>query len=100
MHDKPIEIIEPTPKLKQKRCKALAHAIAFGLGFGPYIIAAYIWYSNDLFYGLASLLIAYLVIGIVRSKLRNSAIPLSQQEYHYTDRAIAAWFVSKILLCP
>jgi hypothetical protein len=100
MNDDTIHIIEPTPKLKQKRCKALAYGIAFGLGFGPYLIAAYIWYRNDLFFAIASLLIAYLVIGIVRSKLRNSAIPLSQQEYHYTDRAIAAWFVSKILLCP
>jgi len=36
-------------------------------------------------------------MGIIRSKLRNSVIPLTQQEYHYNDEAIANWYTAKRL---
>jgi hypothetical protein len=94
-----IDQIEPTPVLKSPRCRILALLIAWGLSYGSYLCAVAVWYIYGLFYGIAALAVAYLLIGIVRAKLRNSTIPRSQQEYAYTDRAIAAWFLSRELLC-
>lgn len=99
MQEKPIEIIEPTPTLKSARCRAIAYAIAGALTFTPLCAAGLVWYRFDLLFGAATFLITYLVTGIVRAKIRNGAIPLSQQEYHYNDRAIAAWYVDRTLLC-
>ena len=99
MHEKPIEIIEPTPFPKNTRCKTVVYAIAGALTLGPLATALLCWYLFDLFFAAASFLIAYLVIGIIRAQMRNGTVPLSQQEYHYNDRAIAAWYVAKRLLC-
>jgi len=99
MHENTIEIIEPTPVPKHRRCKILAALIAVGLTFGPYLTAVAVWYFYNLFFAAGAGLITYLVLGIVRSKLRNGAIPPAQQEYHYNDRAIAAWYVVRSLLC-
>jgi hypothetical protein len=99
MEETIIDQIEPTPTLKSRRCRLLAFLIAAGLSYGTYLCGAVVWYLYGLFYGIAALAVAYLLIGIVRAKLRNGAIPLSQQEYHYTDKAIAAWFLSRELLC-
>lgn len=99
INDEIIELIEPTPVIKKKECKIAALVIALGLTYGSFMVAALIWYLYDLFFGVGALLISYLVIGIIRSKLRNSAIPLTQQEYQYSDKAIATWFVSRRLLC-
>ena len=98
-HDDIIDLIEPTPLLKQRRCKILSRIIAFFLSYGSIILALGIWYFYTLLYAAAAFIIGYLVIGIIRSKMRNSVIPRRQQEYHYTDRAIADWFVAKELLC-
>jgi len=99
INDEIIEQIEPTPELKKKECKTIALLIALSLTYGPFVIAALIWYLHDLFFAVGALLISYLVIGIIRSKLRNSAVPLKQQEHQYSDNAIAIWFVSRRLLC-
>lgn len=99
MKDESIEIIEPTPEPESLRCKLAVYAIAAALYAGPYIVALATWYRFDLFFGAGAFLIAYLVIGIIRAKLRNGVVPLLQQEYHYTDKAIAAWFVVKGLMC-
>ncbi len=99
-HDDIIDLIESTPVLKTRRCKILSRLIAFCLTFGSVLLALGTWYLYNLLYAGAALIIGYLVIGIIRSKMRNSVIPRMQQEYHYTDRAIADWFVAKELLCP
>ena len=99
MQDDTIEIIEPTPVPESLRCKAAVYAIAVALTAAPYVAALAVWYRFDLFFGLGGFLIAYLVTGIVRSKLRNGVIPGIQQEYHYSDKAIASWYVVKGLLC-
>jgi hypothetical protein len=99
MQDDTIEIIEPTPVPKALRCKAAVYAIALAMTLGPYAAAVAIWYRFDLFFGIGGFLIAYLVTGIVRSKLRNGVIPQLQQEYHYSDRAIASWYVVRALMC-
>lgn len=92
-------MIEPTPKLKSLRCKAAAMAITLFFKTGSFLVAAAVWYLYDLLFGASALLISYLIIGIVRAKMRNSVIPLKQQEYAYTDSAIATWYVAKALLC-
>ncbi len=99
INDEIIELIEPTPELKKKECKTFALLITIGLTYGSFIVAAIIWSMYDLFFAVGALLISYLIIGIIRSKLRNSAIPLTQQEYQYSDKAIATWYVARRLLC-
>lgn len=99
INDEIIEPIEPTPRLKRRKCRLLAKLIAVGLSYGPLVIAAGIWYKYDLFFAVGALLISYLVLGIIRSKLRNSAIPSTQQEFQYSDEAIATWYVSRRVLC-
>jgi len=89
--------IEPTPEIVNRRCKLMVYAIKSGLSYGSFVIAAYLWYAYDLFFAVAGLLISYVVLGIIRSKIRNSVIPLEQQEYQYTDMAIASWYVAKRL---
>ncbi|MBN2894938.1 MAG: hypothetical protein JXK05_03480 [Campylobacterales bacterium] len=45
-----------------------------------------------------ALLVGYVVMGIVRSKLRSYAIPPKQFEQPYSDYALACW-VAKRRLC-
>jgi len=92
-----IPLIEPTPEIKNRRCKMIAYAIKIILSYGVWIVAAVLWFKYDLFFGVAGLLITFVVLGIVRSKIRNSVIPQTQQEYQYTDLAIAQWYVAKRL---
>ena len=90
-----LDLIEPTPKVKSRKCKVLVFIIAFLLRFSTIITALTAWYLYDYFIAGATLLITFLIVGIVRSKLRNDVIPPNQREFHYTDNAIAAWYVAK-----
>ncbi len=90
-----LELIEPTPTLKSKKCQIGASLLAFLLNYLTLIISLTAWYLYDYFIAGATLLITFLVIGIIRSKLRNDVIPLNQREFHYTDKAIASWYFSK-----
>lgn len=92
-----IELIQPTPQLKTKRCRFLAKSIAVALFALPYIVTLLLWYSYDLFIGIVGFGLTYLITGIVRSKLRTLAIPPHQLEYNYSDSAIAIWFAAKRL---
>ncbi len=92
-----IELIEPTPTLTTRKCKLLAKSIAAVLWTTPWLAALTGWYCYDLFTGIVILGITYLIIGIIRSKLRTSSIPPHQLEYNYTDTAIAVWFTAKRL---
>lgn len=94
-----IPFIHPTPEPQQTRCRILVALIAATLSYGAYLFPLLVWWMSDIFYALGTLIVSYLVIGIIRSKLRNSSIPREQQEYNYTDHAVAAWFVSRHLLC-
>ena len=51
----------------------------------------------DYFVGLAAFLLSFLVVGIIKSKMRNSVIPITQQEYNYNDQAIADWYTARVL---
>lgn len=91
--------IEPTPKLEHKECRFFALLLTLFLKYGSAFLALIIWYLYDLYYGIASFLVFYLVIGIIRSKLLHASIPKVQQEYHYSDDAIAAWYIKRVVVC-
>ncbi len=90
-----INMLEPTPKLHSKKCKMISALIWFFLKFSIYIITAISWYIYGYFVTFFVLILSFIVIGIIRSKLRNMAIPASQQEYQYNDKGIADWFTAK-----
>lgn len=90
-----IEQIEPTPKLRSKKCKLAAFALRIFLQFATVFTALLMWWLYDYFVAIAALLLTFVVVGIIRSKLRNSVIPPSQREYQYNDKGIADWFVAK-----
>ena len=94
-----IDLIEPTPILHSRKCKVIAFSIKLLLQYSSFITAFIAWYLYDYFIAGATLLITFLIIGIVRAKMRNSVIPPHQREYHYTDEGIANWFSAKEL-CP
>ncbi len=91
--------LEPLPELNRARCRVLARLVGYVLSFGTYLPFFPVWYKFDLFLAIASTLFAFVVMGIVRAKMRNISIPITQQEYQYNDRAIATWFVAKRTAC-
>ena len=93
MKENHIELIEATPKLKTKKCKLFALLIQLFLEYTTFFVALLAWVLYDYFIGGAVLLLAFIVMGILRSKMRNSSIPRSQQEYHYNDKGIADWYI-------
>lgn len=94
-----IPMIEPTPTPSKLLCRIAAKLLGWLLSYGTYLLALLGWYLYDWFYGLAALLLGFVLFGILRAKIRNTSIPLQQQEYAYTDQAIAKWFVVRRLLC-
>ena len=90
-----IDMIEPTPKLHSKKCRLISFILRVFLQYGIFIIALFTLYMYDYFIAIATFLVSYIVMGIVRSKLRNSVIPLKQREYQYNDKGIADWFTAK-----
>jgi uncharacterized membrane protein len=91
--------IEPTPVLQKKECRFFAVLLTFFLKYSALFMALGAWYVYDFFYGIASFLLFYLVIGIIRSKLLHASVPKAQQEYSYTDSAIAAWYIKRVVIC-
>jgi hypothetical protein len=92
-----IEEIQPTPKLQSKKCRFIAFLLGLFLNTTSIIISLFSWYFYDIFVGFATLLVTFIIMGIVRSKLRNSSIPLSQNEHYYSDMEIAKWYSAKEL---
>lgn len=92
MKNETIELIEPTPKLTSTKCKLIAFTIRMLLQFTTYVSALVTWYIYDYFIAIAVLFLMYIIIGIIRSKMRNSAIPTKQREYQYNNKGIADWF--------
>ncbi|MBN2816217.1 MAG: hypothetical protein JXQ67_06000 [Campylobacterales bacterium] len=90
-----IEMMEPTPELDSKKCKAFALFIQLILQYTTLLSAVVAWYMYDYFIAGATFLLLFVIMGIVRAQLRNSSIPMKQQEYHYNDKGIANWYVAK-----
>ncbi len=94
-----IPMIEPTPEPLKPFCRIAARLLGWLFSYGTYALALTAWFLYDWFYAAAGLLLGFVVLGIVRAKIRNISIPLSQQEYQYSDQAIAKWFVVRRMLC-
>lgn len=94
-----MEVYEPTPRLRKASCKALALAIAFGIGAGP-VVAAVVsgWYFHWSG-GLAAGVFVYLLAGVISSKMRQVSLPLDQREMSLNSHEIARWYVARYLLC-
>ena len=90
-----IDLIEPTPKLLSKKCKLISFFIKIFLEYTTIISGLIAWYLSDYFIAIATLLLTYIVMGIVRSKIRNSVIPIKQREYQYNNQGISDWFTAK-----
>jgi hypothetical protein len=90
-----IDLIKPTPKLNSKKCKALSFLLKIFLQYFIYLATFVAWYVSDYFIALLTLVLSYIIIGIIRSKLRNISIPINQQEYQYNDQGIADWFIAQ-----
>ncbi|MCD6190538.1 MAG: hypothetical protein J7K14_03235 [Sulfurimonas sp.] len=92
-----IDLIEPTPKLHSQKCKIISFLLKIFLQFTTVVVGLTTWYLYDYFLAIAALLLSFIVMGIIRSKLRNAVIPPKQREYQYNDQAIAEWYTAKEL---
>ena len=97
MSDNYIEMIEPTPKLYSKKCKTISFLLKLFLQYTTILSSLAAWYMYDYFIALLTLVLSFIVMGIIRSNLRNSVIPITQREYHYNDQGIADWYTAKEL---
>ena len=93
--ERPLFLIDPTPTLPTRRCRMAARLLGYGLSYGNYLIALIVWWKSDWFFAIGSLLLGFIVFGIVRSKLLNSSVPPAQRELPYTDDAIARWYLHR-----
>ena len=94
------EIIEqpiPIPKLEKLTCKLYAKIIEYFLRYAIFAVSCYIWYLYDYFIAGSSFILLYIIVGIIRSKLRNNSIPYTQREYSYNDKEVSIWYVAKYL---
>ncbi len=97
MQEKFIQLAESTPKLYSKKCRFVSLLLRLFLQYATILSGLITWYLYDFFIALLSLVLTFIIMGIIRSKLRNSAIPPSQREYHYSDKNIADWYTAKEL---
>ena len=92
-----IDLIEPTPKLYSKKCKLISFILRVLLQFTTFAVSLLAWYFYDYFIALLTLVLSFIIMGIVRSKLRNRVIPPNQREYQYNDKGIADWYTAREL---
>jgi len=90
-----IEMREDIPTLSSKRCKIISFFIRIFLQFTTFINALVALYLYDYFIALLVLVLSFIIMGIVRSKISNSVIPPNQREYPYSDKDIADWYTAK-----
>ena len=92
-----IDLIEPTPTLHSQKCKIISFILKLFLQFTTVLVGLITWYLYDYFLAIATLLLSFIIMGIIRSKLRNAVIPPAQREYQYNDQGIADWYTAKEL---
>lgn len=90
-----IDMPDSPPTLSTLKCKFFAYVLQLFFQYGALAISITIWYMYDFFIALLVLVLSYIIVGIIRSKIRNSIVPITQRELQYTDREIAVWFVAK-----
>jgi len=91
--DEIIELFIPTPKAKTSMEKILIFLLGSVLVFGAFIIAGFMWYIYDWFYGAVGLLLGYLLLGILSSKIRQYSVPSTQWEHKYNGYELARWYI-------
>ena len=94
-----MELYTQTPQPPNQGCKLLNLLLTGFLSYGAVIIAIGVWWLYNWYYALSALLLAFILIGILRSKLLHSSIPKVQQEFTYSDKDIAAWYLH-MYVCP
>jgi len=95
MNNEIIEPIQEVPTLKTSLCKTYALILYLCIRYISIVIALYIWYQYHLFYAFGALFMGFLIMGILKAKMRDSAIPQKQHERNYTDKELAIWFMYK-----
>lgn len=95
MQEDTLVLFEPVPILSTKKCKLLAFLLKIVLQYTVFAVALLVWYKLDILLSFFSLVLTFIIMGIIRSKLRNDSIPTNQREFHYNDGEIARWFLSK-----
>ncbi len=95
-----IDEIKTTPIHKSYKCLILSWCVRLFLQFFSTVAAVLSWYLYNYFIALVVLMLSFVVMGIVRSKLRQSSIPINQQEHGYSDAQIASWFTQQYLCKP
>ena len=88
---------EVLPNIQNRKCKLLHYFVYTILAYSPLMVGGYIWYKYDLYFSIMSILVLFLTMGIISSKMKNEAIPPSQIEFSHSTFEIAKWYVSKIL---
>lgn len=97
MHEEYIDLLEPMPKLHGKKCKITALALRLFLEYATVVATLLVWFFYDLFLALLVLVLTFIVMGIIRSKLRNASIPFAQREHHFDDKEIAQRYAAAML---
>ncbi len=92
-----IDMMEPTPKLHSKKCKIISFLLRVFLQYTTFLASLIAWYLYDYFIALLTLVLSFIIMGIIRSKIRNSVIPPKQREYQYNDQGIADWYSAREL---
>jgi len=90
-----IDMREDTPTLDSKKCKIISFFIRIFLQFTTFLNSLIALYLYDYFIALLVLVLSFIVMGIIRSKIINSVIPPSQSEYQFSDKEIADWYTVK-----
>ena len=88
-----LELFEPVPALETNREKLYALLISLGLSYGYILIALWVWLVSSWYIALSTLLLGYIVSGIVSSKLLHSYVPRKQHEFSYSSKDLAAWII-------
>lgn len=94
-----MEIYTQTPLPPNKACKFLHLILSGFLSYGIYLISAVVWWQYNWYYALSALLLSFVLMGILRSKLLHSSIPKVQQEFTYSDKDIIGWYLH-LYVCP
>ena len=87
-----IEMQEDAPKLKSKKCKFIALVIELLLTYSIYLATIISWFLYDYFIAFFTLILSFIIVGIIRSKVRNIAIPFKQREFQYSDKDISKFY--------
>lgn len=95
-----IDEIKSTPVHKSAKCLILSWCMRLFLQFFSITITLLSWYLYNYFIAVIVLIFSFIVMGIVRSKLRQSSIPPNQQEHGYSDAQIASWVIGQYFCKP